>query len=63
VSLLAARRIEQQERNDTEEGQRNDGSEPSELEENGAGRLRTFHAALRRCLRHGGILSQTLVDH
>ena len=54
MSDVAARGIEEQECDDAEEGQGNDGSEPSELEENGTAGRRTPRAALRRCLCHGG---------
>ena len=57
---VAARRIEEQQRDDAEKGEGNDGSQPSELEEDGTAGCRTPRAALRRCLCHAGILSQRL---
>ena len=57
MSDLAARCIEEQERDDAEKGEGNDGSKPSELEEDGTAGRGTPRAALRRCLCHGAIVS------
>ena len=58
MSEVAPRGVEQQERDDSKERQGNDRSEPRQLEEDGTAGRRSARAALRRCLCHGGILSQ-----
>ena len=55
---VAACRVVEQESDDAEQGQGNDGSEPRELEENGAARRGTPRAALRRCLWHEGYFAK-----